>query len=114
LRRKNLRFLSRLFLSYLKGEFFLPDFTAGYPATLHVNIEDGYRGRHIGAKLVETYLAYLKERRVRGVHAGTMSEKAMSFFLGLGFHVLFQGRRSYLRHHVHADLPYYVLGREVV
>jgi len=59
----------------------------------------------IGSKLIQTYLDYLKEEGVVGVHFATMSEKAAGFFEKNGFRRLFSGKRSYFR---------YFLGRDVL
>jgi GNAT superfamily N-acetyltransferase len=107
----NLRFLSRVFFSLLKGEFFVPDFCKAYPATLHINIQKDYRGQKLGRRLMESYLAYIQRVKVRGVHLGTTSEQAKNFFIKCGFAILYQGRRSYLRYVLRQDMPYYILGK---
>ncbi|MBN1794188.1 MAG: GNAT family N-acetyltransferase [Candidatus Omnitrophica bacterium] len=109
--RGKIRFLGHILVSFLKGEFFAPDFSKKYPATLHINLEKGYRGRKIGKRLIECYIAFLRGEGVRGVHFGTMSERAKGFFLKLGFSVLSSTRRSYLRYQLKRPLPYYILGK---
>lgn len=100
-------------LSFLKGEFFAPDFAEMFPATLHINIDKDYRRLKIGTRLMETYIDYLKEKNIKGVHLGTMSESGKLFFTKLGFRVLFEGRRSYMSYYLKAAVPYYILGRSL-
>ena len=111
LRRGNLKFFIHVTLSFLKGEFFAPDFSGKYPATLHINIDQDYRGHRLGKRLMESYLAYLRGKRVPGVHLGTMSENAKKFFIKSGLSILFKGKRSYLRYILKRDVSYYILGK---
>ena len=104
-------FLRHVLISFVKGEFFTADLSKDYPATLHINIERDYRGKKIGERLIERYLAYIKGQGVRGVHLGTMSKEAKDFFVHCGFSILYQGRRSYLRYVLRRDTPYYILGK---
>lgn len=111
LRRGNLKFFIHVALSFLKGEFFTPDFSGKYPATLHINIDQDYRGHRLGKRLMENYLAYLRRKGAPGVHLGTMSEAAKKFFIKNGLSILFKGKRSYLRYILKRDVPYYILGK---
>ena len=63
---------------------------AGYPAHLHVDIRDGYRGQHVGARLVAPFLRKLDEAHIPGVHATVRSDNpgARGFFERLGFSAL--------------------------
>ena len=110
---KNLVFifscLKDLFVNGIKT----PDFNSAYPATLHINIKDGFRGQDIGAQLVSAYLNYLKSERVPGVHLATMSEAGANFFLSQGFQQLYQGKRAYFRHILHRDVPLYIFGKRL-
>ncbi len=65
--KRNIKFLSHIFLSLLKGEFKAPVFSADYPATLHINILQEYRAQGVGSKLINVYLDYLKENSIKGV-----------------------------------------------
>ena len=105
------RFLYYGLISFLKGEFFTPDLSRKYPGTLHINIESDYRGKKIGRKLIEAYLASIRREGVRGVHFGTISKEAKNFFVHCGFSILHQGRRSCLRYALKQDTSYYVLGK---
>ena len=106
-------FLLRAALGFLKGEFLAPDFSGKYPATLHVNIDRGWRGQGAGRMLVERYIHFLGENNVKGVHFGTRSEYAMEFFVRLGFAILRKSKRSYLRHYLNKKMPYYILGKKI-
>jgi ribosomal protein S18 acetylase RimI-like enzyme len=104
-------FLFNLSFSLLKGEFFIPDFTKQYPATLHINIDKNYRRDKLGSKLIETYLNYLKEKNIRGVYLSTLSEAATQFFIKMGFKPLLARQRNYLKYYFKKDMLYYVLGK---
>jgi len=110
-KRHTQRFIVNIIASFFKGEFWSPDFSKKYPATLHINIDKNFRGQGTGARLIENYLQFLREKGVSGVHFGTMSESAKAFFLKRGFNVLFTGKRSYLRYSVGKNSPYYMLGK---
>ena len=100
-------------MSFLKGEFSEPDFSKDYPATLHINIQEGLRGSDIGSGLITAYLGYLKKEGVRGLHFATLSERASNFFSKQHFDLLYKGRRSYFRYILHRDLPLYIYGKRL-
>ena len=63
------RFVRRAFgLARLPEDRFPPRLRADYPAHLHMNVADGFRGRGIGAGLLTRYLEALREHGVSGVH----------------------------------------------
>jgi len=66
-----------------------------YPAHLHVNVREGFRGQRLGQRLVETFCERAKAAGVRGVHAGVSAEnpRAVHFFQELGFVELQRQRR---------------------
>ena len=113
LRNKNTFFLFRCLLSLLKGEFRQPDFYKDYPAILHINLKEGFRGLGIGAQLMHAYLGYLKENEIKGVHLATMSDETGAFFSKQGFGLLFSAKRSYFRHILHQDIAVYIYGRRL-
>lgn len=45
--------------------------TARFPAHLHVNVDDGARGRGVGARLVERFMVHARARGIAGVHIVT-------------------------------------------
>ena len=106
-------FLAQVWRSWLRGEFRAPDFSKEYPATLHINLERDWRSRHLGNNLIHRYLDYLRQNNVSGVHCGTMSEGARKFFQKMGFEVLYESKRSYLKYRLGRIVPYFILGRKV-
>ena len=110
---KNLIFIFSCLKDLLVNGIKTPDFNQTYPATLHLNVKDGFRGQDIGAKLIRTYLDYLKIKGIPGVHLATMSERAANFFLAQGFRQLYKGKRTYFRHILHRDVPLYIFGKRL-
>jgi GNAT superfamily N-acetyltransferase len=108
LRPQSLRFIFYLLRSLLRGEFNMPDFSADFPAGLHINILRGHRGHGLGRALVERYLDYLRQNQVKGVHFGTFSAEGAAFFRRLGFQELFRSRRSYLKRYVNREVDFYI------
>lgn len=109
-RSQNLLLLKNIVNSYLKGEFKIPDFYPQYPATLHVNIAEGYRGRAVGTSLVKHFLIYLENKNINGIHFGVLSEKAKNFFLKLDFKILFSGEYTFLKYLSGETIPHYIMG----
>ena len=58
-----------------------------YPAHLHVNVEERYRRMGIGGRLIENYLADLREQGVSGVHLYCAADP-VEFYLRSGFKVM--------------------------
>jgi len=108
----NLKFLFYCFMSACKGEFFMPNFSKRFPAMLHINIDSNYRSGGVGERLIQTFEAYLKEQGSSGVHFGTFSEGAKDFFIKMGFKILFQGRRSYLKPYLGKEINFYIFGKQ--
>lgn len=113
LRRNSRTLLRHAFLSFLKGEFFTPDFSGEYPAVLHINIDRDFRGQRVGSMLMERYMRFLAENSIKGVHCGTRAEDAREFFMRSGFGVLHKSKRSFLRYYFKTSLPYYILGKKI-
>ncbi|MFA5157398.1 MAG: GNAT family N-acetyltransferase [Candidatus Omnitrophota bacterium] len=109
--RKNAAFIFRCLTSFFRGEFKAPDFSREYPATLHINIKDGFRSQGIGAKLIGVYLDYLKKEKIKGVHFATLSERAANFYERLGFTLLHKAKRSYFNSILHKDVFCYIYGK---
>ena len=109
----NLGLMKNVLNSYFKGEFKVPDFSQEYPATLHVNISPRYRGKMIGSLLVYHFLQILKEKQIKGIHFGVLSEKAKRFFEKLGFEILFSGEYTFLRYLSGEILPHYIMGKKL-
>ena len=113
LKKKNIIFIFNFLRSLLKDEFKQADFSKNYPATLHINIDENFRKFGIGSNLIASYLDYLKESEIPGVHLATLSDEAGAFFSKQGFSLLHQSRRSYFRHVVHRDTPAYIYGKRL-
>lgn len=113
-KKGNLTLILSLILSLFKGEFKMPNLHNVYPATLHINLEKGFRAQGIGSKLMNRYLNYLADKRVSGVYLATMSEKAAGFFKKHGFGLLHTGARSYFRYVCRKDIPVYILGKKTI
>ncbi len=112
-RPKNLTFVWRCILGFLKGEFKMPDVSGRYPATLHINIDEAHRRLDLGTKLIASYLDYLRQANVRGVFLATMSDKAGSFFRSQGFDLLHEARRSYFQHILKKDIPIFLYAKRL-
>lgn len=110
-RKKNIIFILNVLSGIIQGEFKAPDFTNQYPATLHINVKQGYRGLNIGSRLIAAYLGYLREEKIPGVCFATISEGAGKFFSGQGFQLLHSGKRSYFHHILHKDISVYIYGK---
>lgn len=110
LKVKTYRFLLSCLRSFLKGEFYVPDFSAQYPATYHLNVRDGFRGMKVGSKLIMRAAQMIHERHVPGVQFSTMSDEPKEFFVNFGFHVIYESRRSYLRYALGHDTPFNLFG----
>ncbi len=113
LRAKNWALFFQAVRTAITGGFIMPNFIPSYPASLHINVLDGYRTLGMGGSLIRRYLKYLSERNISGVHMATMSEKAGLFFAKYGFALLHRGRRSYFRHVIGNDVPLLVYGRKL-
>jgi GNAT superfamily N-acetyltransferase len=108
-----LRFFWNFLKGFLKGEFRIPDYSREYPALLHINLDRNYRDAGVGSRLIRHFEQYLQGGRVKGVHLGTMSERARGFFLKNAYQVLRQSRRSYLRYRLGEDVCFYILGKRL-
>jgi ribosomal protein S18 acetylase RimI-like enzyme len=64
-----------------------------YPAHLHLGLAAAFRRRHLGRRLVESFLSQLREAGIPGVHAVVLAENAEAgrFFERLGFRPLARG-----------------------
>ncbi len=113
LKPKNLIFILGCLKDLLINGMRTPDFNRRFPATLHVNIKNGFRGQDTGSRLIAAYLDYLRKEKIPGVHLATMSEGGANFFLSQGFELLYKGRRSYFRQVLKRDVPLFIFGRRL-
>ena len=69
-----------------------PPVPPAYPAHLHINIVAGFRGHHVGERLMEASLSQMAKAGVPGVHAGVRADnpRACAFFEHMDFKVLGQ------------------------
>jgi len=111
--KKNIIFIFNCLKALISGGLRTPDFTKEYPATLHINIKEEFRGKHIGKALISAYLDYLKEENVPGVHLATLSRAGADFFSKQSFQLLYEGRRSYFRYILHKDAPLFIFGKKL-
>ena len=113
LKRKNIAFIFSCLQAFLTGGLATPDFTKEYPATLHINISEKYRGKNIGTALISAYLGYLKQSLVPGVHLATLSQAGADFFAKQSFQLLYEGKRPYFRRILQKDVPLYIYGKKL-
>ncbi len=112
--RKKTLLLCKNFLSgFIAGDFFNPDFSRQYRASLHINVAESARGMGIGGKLLDEYLKHLASEQITGATLETKSEKAVAFFRGHGFIVLFSKKISYLEYLGFSNLKLFIMGLAV-
>jgi len=70
-------FMWRYLRSMWRGEFLEPPMEE-FPAHLHMNMADGFRGAGIGSKLMAVYLDYLLENNVKGLYLCTTSHNRLA------------------------------------
>jgi ribosomal protein S18 acetylase RimI-like enzyme len=94
--RKTWRFATSLLWDTLRGRLSLPDLRL-YPAHLHINVRQGFRGAGIGRKLITAYLEHLRRMDVPGVHLETTSENgpACHLYAATGFALHLAHSNSY-------------------
>lgn len=58
-----------------------------YPAHLHINILPGFRGQHVGDRLMQAFLARMEEQQIPGVQAAVRADNPVgcAFFERMGF-----------------------------
>ena len=61
-----------------------------YPAHLHINIDEAYRGQKIGHRLIEKFLDQAKAAGVPGIHLATRGDNTSgrAFFERVGFQLM--------------------------
>ena len=58
---------------------------AEYPALLHINLDAAWQGRGVGKRLLDAFLAALREQRIPGVQIVTGTVAGRAFFAKHGF-----------------------------
>ncbi len=112
-KKNNFIFILRCIVSFLIGEFEIPDFSDEYPAVLHINLRKKFRGAGVGSRLMSRFFDYLLEKNIKGVHLSTMSKEAGAFFKKNGFEMLHVGTRTYLWHVQKREVFVYWLGKKI-
>jgi ribosomal protein S18 acetylase RimI-like enzyme len=86
---RTVRYIQAVAGAWLRQEFTHVD-VERYPAHLHVNVSAAWRGKGLGAALLQTFLQQLREGGVPGVHLNTTSanEAACALYEKLGFQLL--------------------------
>ncbi len=84
------RLLRATYVTWRRGGFPRHVSTREYPAHLHVNIAEGFRGQRVGRRLVEHFLAHARVAGRAGVHVilRADNEPACRLFERLGFALL--------------------------
>lgn len=95
LKAKTIKFVSNTLKSLLKGEFKRPVVFREYPAHLHININKEMRNLGVGLKLMEKFLGYLRSRNIPALHLTSISKIGQSFFLKMGFEVVYSTKVTY-------------------
>ncbi len=83
------RLLSALIRTIRRGGTPKVDFDT-YPAHLHINLRQGYRGRGLGRQLIEHFRQQVLEQGLRGIHLVAWGENqdGRRFFETMGFRFL--------------------------
>lgn len=112
-KKKEQQLAKHFLISFLKGEFFVPNCLKQYPALFHINIDKIYRGQNVGHQLIDRFIKLLMEKNIVGVHVSTMSEKAKEFFMRMGFKTQHLSNRSYLKYRLGHKFPFYIMGKSL-
>jgi ribosomal protein S18 acetylase RimI-like enzyme len=84
-----LQFLRRLAAASLRGEYPSPSLE-DYPAHLHINVDETFRGQGLGGQLMRTGLAGMAAAGAKGIYLHTTSYNAaaVTMYEKLGFKLL--------------------------
>ena len=87
LMRQTWRVLRAIAKTYLRGGFHRCIPYKFYPGHLHVNIQGGFRGHHVGSRLAERFFEQAKAAGLQGVYASVRGDNASAqgFFEQMGF-----------------------------
>ncbi len=103
--KKFIIYLFRYYLSRWKASKTNLDLSQ-YPAHFHINVAREWRGNGIGRKLIENYLAQLKDAKIRGVHLQTTSynKTALILYEKMGFRLIASTPSHLWRHFVNEPI----------
>ena len=84
------RLLGAGVVTWLGGGCRRQTFLRCYPAHLHVNVQEGFRGQRVGRRLVERFYEQARAAGCEGVHAVVREDNqpACRFFEWMGFAIL--------------------------
>jgi GNAT superfamily N-acetyltransferase len=97
-RKKTWRLMLNILKSFFRGELRRPDYHREFPAHLHINVQGVHRQLGTGTRLMEKYLAYLKENKVKGLHLYSFSAIGQEFFKKMNFSQLSSQKISYFEY----------------
>ena len=86
------RYASSAIRSMRRGELKMPNLSREYPAHLHTNILEGYRGIGLGKKMMAAWIDHLSEHKVKALHlvTTTRNKLAVPFYKRMGFETIFE------------------------
>jgi ribosomal protein S18 acetylase RimI-like enzyme len=87
--KKTFKYMLGLLGGFFRNEFPSADHKT-YPAHLHINVDETWRGNGLGKRLINAYLKQLRAMGVSGVYLETTSlnEAACMLYEKAGFHLL--------------------------
>jgi len=96
LRLKTIRFVLKSIMVLRRGELRTLNLGREYPAHLHINLLDGYRGLGLGKQLTQSWLEHLASHGVSALHlvTTTYNKQAVAFYKRMGFKPLFESPLS--------------------
>jgi ribosomal protein S18 acetylase RimI-like enzyme len=86
-RRETWRWFCAMWRTGRSGDRQRRELLRSYPAHLHVNLQSGFRGEHVGRRLVEKFFEQVRVAGLPGIHASVRGDNASGcrFFEQLGF-----------------------------
>jgi ribosomal protein S18 acetylase RimI-like enzyme len=85
-----LKFASRMVSAARRGEYPSTPSRAEYPAHLHINVDEAFRGQQVGSQLMNAGLAGMTAAGAPGIHLNTTSYNAaaVKMYEKIGFKLL--------------------------
>ncbi len=86
-RRQTWRLLSAWLATWRRGGFERRIPLAQYPAHVHINVREGFRGQGVARELLERFTAQVRAKGLQGIHASVREDNvpACRFFEQMGF-----------------------------
>jgi ribosomal protein S18 acetylase RimI-like enzyme len=86
-RKETWRLLGAWVRMWRRGGFFKSVLRERYPAHLHINLRQSFRGQHVGQHLIERFIEQVKVAGMRGISVSVRegNSAACRFFERLGF-----------------------------